>query len=75
MRIDLHGQSRYSRDSLTPLQALLRTHGSPGLGMVANTDHNFLHSLAKGQIRGCLSSPLIHAYPTYAKWRKGQVTR
>ena len=30
----------------------------------------FLESLALGQIRGRLSSPLVHFYSTYAKWRK-----
>ncbi len=30
----------------------------------------FLDSLALGQIRGRLSSPLVHFYSTYAKWRK-----
>lgn len=30
----------------------------------------FLGSLGKGQIRGRLSSPLVHFYSTYAKWRK-----
>jgi predicted metal-dependent phosphoesterase TrpH len=30
----------------------------------------FLDSLALGQIRGRLSSPLVHLFSTYAKWRK-----
>jgi hypothetical protein len=30
----------------------------------------FLGSLGKGQIRGRLSSPLVHFYSAYAKWRK-----
>ena len=30
----------------------------------------FLESLALGQIRGRMSSPLVHFYSTYAKWRK-----
>jgi len=75
MRIDLHDQSRYSRDSLTSLQALLRTMDRRGLGIVAIRDHNFLYSLAKGQNGGWLSSPLMHVSSTYAKWRKGLVAR
>ncbi len=30
----------------------------------------FLDNLAKGQIEGRLSNPLVHFYSTYAKWRK-----
>ena len=30
----------------------------------------FLESLALGQVRGRLSSPHVHFYSTYAKWRK-----
>jgi predicted metal-dependent phosphoesterase TrpH len=32
--------------------------------------HEFLDSLALGQIRGRLSSPLVHFFSTYAKWCK-----
>jgi hypothetical protein len=31
---------------------------------------SFLDSLAQGQIGGRLSSPLVHFFSTYAKWRK-----
>lgn len=40
MRIDLHCHTRYSRDSLTSLDALLRSMDRQGLDMVAITDHN-----------------------------------
>ncbi len=36
---------------------------------------DFLHSLAMGQIGGRLSSPTVHLYSTYAKWRKRWETR
>jgi predicted metal-dependent phosphoesterase TrpH len=31
---------------------------------------DFLENLALGQIGGRLSSPFVHLYSTYAKWRK-----
>jgi predicted metal-dependent phosphoesterase TrpH len=31
---------------------------------------SFLESLAQGQVRGKRSSSLVHAYSTYARWRK-----
>jgi predicted metal-dependent phosphoesterase TrpH len=31
---------------------------------------DFLDSLSLGQVRGRLSSPFVHFYSTYAKWRK-----
>jgi predicted metal-dependent phosphoesterase TrpH len=40
MRIDLHCHTRYSRDSLTTVEALLRWMDRRGLDMVAITDHN-----------------------------------
>jgi predicted metal-dependent phosphoesterase TrpH len=40
MRIDLHCHTCYSRDSLTSLDALLRSMDRRGLDMVAITDHN-----------------------------------
>jgi predicted metal-dependent phosphoesterase TrpH len=42
MRIDLHCHTRYSRDSLTSFDALLRWMDRRGLDMVAITDHNTL---------------------------------
>lgn len=35
-----------------------------------DSPQDFLHSLSMGQIGGRLSSPLVHLYSTYAKWRK-----
>jgi hypothetical protein len=40
MRIDLHCHTRYSRDSLTTFDALLRAMDARKLDMVAITDHN-----------------------------------
>jgi predicted metal-dependent phosphoesterase TrpH len=40
MRIDLHCHTRYSYDSLTTYEALLRWMDKRGLDMVAITDHN-----------------------------------
>ena len=81
MYIDLHCHTRYSRDRLTSLDALLQSMDRRGLDMLAITDHNtmagafdgptaFLDSLAMGLIEGRLSSPLVHFYSTYANWRK-----
>jgi predicted metal-dependent phosphoesterase TrpH len=36
---------------------------------------DFLNSLSMGQIGGRLSSPFVHLYSTYAKWRRRQEAR
>jgi len=42
MRVDLHCHTRYSRDSLTTYDELLRAMDRRGLGKVAITDHNVI---------------------------------
>lgn len=42
MRVDLHCHTRYSRDSLTTYDELLRAMDRRGLGKMAITDHNVI---------------------------------
>lgn len=53
MRIDLHCHSRYSGDSLTTYDVLLRQMDRRGLDMVAITDHNTL----AGALDFCARAP------------------
>ncbi|MEA3459241.1 MAG: PHP domain-containing protein, partial [Chloroflexota bacterium] len=42
MKVDLHVHTCYSRDSLTPLEAVIEAARARGMGKVAITDHNCL---------------------------------
>ena len=69
MRVDLHLHSRYSHDSSTSLDALIRRAHECGLDRIALTDHN----TAEGALELAKLAPELTIVGEEAKTREGEL--
>ena len=69
MRVDLHLHSRYSHDSSTSLDALIKRARECGLDRIALTDHN----TAKGALELATLAPELTIVGEEAKTREGEL--
>jgi len=69
LRVDLHLHSRYSHDSRTSLDALIKRAGECGLDRIALTDHNTV----EGALELARLAPELAIVGEEAKTREGEV--
>lgn len=69
MRVDLHLHSRYSHDSSTSLEALIKRARECGLDRIALTDHN----TAEGALKLAEIAPELAIVGEEAKTREGEL--